>query len=93
MAMVAEALADGAVRMGMARPLARELAAKLLVSSGYLLQQRAHPGLLKDEVASPGGTTIAGVEALETAGMRGAFISAVVAASRRATELGRDQDE
>lgn len=93
MAMVAEALADGAVRMGMSRPLARELAAKLLVSSGYLLQQRTYPGQLKDEVASPGGTTIAGVEALEAAGMRGAFIQAVVAASRRATELGRDQED
>ncbi|MFC3861541.1 pyrroline-5-carboxylate reductase [Deinococcus antarcticus] len=93
MGLVADALADGAVRQGMARPLAKELAAKLMVASGHLLQQRAHPGLLKDEVASPGGTTIAGVEALEEAGVRGAFIKAVSAATRRATELGRDQDD
>ncbi|SMB92852.1 pyrroline-5-carboxylate reductase [Deinococcus hopiensis] len=91
-AVVAEALADGGVRMGLPRALAHELAAKLLVASGELLQQRAHPGLLKDEVASPGGTTIAGLEVLETAGVRGAFIKAVVAATKRGTELGRDQE-
>lgn len=92
-AVVAEALADGAVRMGLPRPLATELAAKLLVASGELLQQRAHPGMLKDEVASPGGTTIAGLEEIEAAGVRGALIKAVVAATRRSTELGRDQEE
>ncbi|BDP41271.1 pyrroline-5-carboxylate reductase [Deinococcus aetherius] len=91
-AVVAEALADGGVRMGLPRPLAHELAAKLLVASGELLQQRAHPGLLKDEVSSPGGTTIAGLEALEVAGVRGAFMRAVVAATRRGSELGKDQE-
>ncbi|ADV68272.1 pyrroline-5-carboxylate reductase [Deinococcus maricopensis] len=91
-AIVAEALADGGVRMGLPRPLAQELAAKLLASSGELLLERAHPGMLKDEVASPGGTTIAGVEALERAGVRGGLIDAVVAATRRATELGKDQE-
>ena len=91
-AIVAEALADGGVRMGLPRPLAQELAAKLLASSGELLLERAHPGMLKDEVASPGGTTIAGVEALERAGVRGGLIEAVVAATRRATELGKDQE-
>jgi pyrroline-5-carboxylate reductase len=91
-AVVAEALADGGVRMGLPRALAHELAAKLLVASGELLQQRAHPGLLKDEVASPGGTTIAGLEVLEAAGVRGALIGAVVAATRRGSELGKDQE-
>jgi pyrroline-5-carboxylate reductase len=47
-----------------------------------------HPGVLKDRVASPGGTTIAGIHALESGGMRGAVMGAVAAASRRATELG-----
>lgn len=91
-AVVAEALADGGVRMGIPRPLANELAAKLLVSTGELLQRRAHPAMLKDEVASPGGTTIAGLEALESAGVRSGLIGAVVAATRRGTELGRDQE-
>ncbi|WP_221088663.1 pyrroline-5-carboxylate reductase [Deinococcus aquaedulcis] len=91
-AVVAEALADGGVRMGLPRPLANELAAKLLVATGELLQRRAHPGLLKDEVASPGGTTIAGLAALEAAGVRGGLIEAVVQATRRGNELGRDQD-
>ena len=92
LAVVAEALADGGVRMGLPRALAQELAARLLSASGELLLQRAHPGMLKDEVASPGGTTIAGLEALEQAGVRGGLIAAVVAATRRSTELGHDQE-
>lgn len=92
LAVVAEALADGGVRMGLPRVLAQELAARLLMSSGELLLHRAHPGMLKDEVASPGGTTIAGIEALEKAGVRGGLISAVVAATQRSMELGKDQE-
>ena len=91
-AVFAEALADGAVRMGLSRPLAQELAAKLLIASGELLLSRAHPGLLKDEVASPGGTTIAGLTELERGGLRSAVIEAVIAATRRGGELGRDED-
>ncbi|ACO46319.1 pyrroline-5-carboxylate reductase [Deinococcus deserti] len=91
-AVVAEALADGGVRMGLPRALANELAAKLLVASGELLQKRAHPGLLKDEVASPGGTTIAGLVELEAAGVRGGLMRAVEAATRRSIELGQDQE-
>lgn len=91
-AVVAEALADGGVRMGLPRVLANELAAKLLVASGELLQRRAHPGMLKDEVASPGGTTIAGLAALEAAGVRGGLMHAVIEATRRGTELGLDQE-
>ena len=91
-AVVAEALADGGVRMGLPRALAQELAARLLVSSGELLLGRAHPGMLKDEVASPGGTTIAGIEALERSGVRGGLIAAVVAATQRSMELGQDQE-
>lgn len=91
-AVFAEALADGGVRMGLARPLAQELAAKLLIASGELLLSRAHPAMLKDEVASPGGTTIAGLEALERGGLRAALIEAVVAATRRGAELGSDQE-
>ncbi len=91
-AVMAEALADGGVRMGLPRALAHELAARLLSTSGQLLLARAHPGMLKDEVSSPGGTTIAGLEVLESSGVRGALISTVVAATLRAAELGRDQE-
>ncbi|MFC4456005.1 pyrroline-5-carboxylate reductase [Deinococcus sonorensis] len=93
MAVVAEALADGAVRMGLPRALAQELAARLMSASGELLLQRPHPAMLKDEVASPGGTTIAGLQALEHAGVRAGLIEAVVAATRRGNELGQDQTE
>ncbi len=91
-AIVAEALADGGVRMGIPRALANELAAKLLISTGELVQKRAHPALLKDEVASPGGTTIAGIQALEHAGVRAGLIEAVVQATLRGAALGKDQD-
>ncbi len=91
-AIIAESLADGAVRMGMPRALAQELAARVLLSSGQLLLQREHPGLLKDEVSSPGGTTIAGLEVLETSGIRGIMMSTVVAATQRSQELGRLQE-
>ncbi|GAA3996903.1 pyrroline-5-carboxylate reductase [Deinococcus rubellus] len=92
MAVLAEALADGGVRMGLPRALAHELAARVMSTSGGLLLERAHPGMLKDEVSSPGGTTIAGLEVLEGSGVRGALISTVVAATLRSAELGRDQE-
>ena len=91
-AVLAEALADGGVRMGLPRALAHELAARVMITSGELLLGRAHPGMLKDEVSSPGGTTIAGLEVLEVSGVRGALISTVVAATERSAALGRDQE-
>ena len=54
-----------------------------------VLETGTHPGALKDAVASPGGTTIAGLHVLERAGVRGALMDAVEAATRRAMELGR----
>ena len=89
-AVFAEALADGGVRMGLPRATANELARKLLVSSGELLAQRAHPAILKDEVCSPGGTTIAGIRALEGGNFRRSVIDAVEAATRRGHELGEE---
>ena len=65
-AIFAEALADGGVRMGLSRKLAIELAGKLLITTGELLLRRVHPSILKDEVASPGGTTIAGIDRKST---------------------------
>lgn len=84
-----EALADGGVASGLPRPMAMALALQLVKGAAQMAQQTGqHPGALKDAVASPGGTTIAGIHALELGAFRGSVMSAVVAASRRATELG-----
>lgn len=79
--MFANALADGAVECGLPRAKAARYAAQTLVGSARLiLDSEKHPEQLKDEVCSPGGTTIAGVHALENAGFRGAVMDAVKAA-------------
>ena len=79
--MFAQALADGAVECGLPRDKAARYAAQTLVGSARLiLESEKHPEQLKDEVCSPGGTTIAGVHALENAGFRGAVMDAVKAA-------------
>jgi pyrroline-5-carboxylate reductase len=92
-AIFAEALADGGVRMGLDRKLAIELAGKLLISTGELLLRRVHPSILKDEVASPGGTTVAGIAEIERYTFRAALIEAVKAATLRGAELGIDKPE
>jgi len=87
-ALVAEALADGAVAAGLPRVQAQHLAHRTLAGTAALLHQRElHPGQLKDMVSSPGGTTIAGLRELERAGLRSALIEAVLAAAARSREL------
>jgi len=89
-AVIIEALADGGVRMGLPRDLATMLAAQTLLGSAkMLLETGLHPGQLKDMVASPAGTTIAGLHALERGGLRAALMDAVEAATLRAVELGQ----
>ena len=86
---IIEALADGGVLMGLPRDLALQLAAKTVAGAAEMvLQTGLHPAVLRDQVASPGGTTIAGIEALESGGLRAALITAVRAASERSSALG-----
>ena len=84
-----EALADGGVACGLPRAKAQRYAAQMLLgSAAMVLQSGKHPGLLKDEVCSPGGSTIAGVHALERGAFRNACFDAVEAAYRKTTQLG-----
>lgn len=69
--MVIEALSDGGVKMGIPREMSTTLAAQMVLGSAKMvLESGKHTGTLKDEVCSPGGTTITGIHALERAGVR-----------------------
>jgi pyrroline-5-carboxylate reductase len=84
-----EALIDGGVRAGLPREQARTLAIQTLAGAAAMASSTgAHPGVLKDTVTTPGGTTIAGLAVLEQGAVRGAVIGAVDAAARRSRELG-----
>jgi pyrroline-5-carboxylate reductase len=89
-ALIIEALADGGVRMGLPRDVSLLLATQTVYGSAKLLLETGeHPAKLKDQVTSPGGTTIFGVAALEEKGLRSALISAVEHATLRAEALGK----
>ncbi len=84
-----EALSDGGVQMGLPRRAATRLAAQTVLGAAKMvLETGRHPGELKDQVTTPGGTTIEAIHALEAAGLRRAFIEAVVAASEKSRRLG-----
>lgn len=84
-----EALSDAGVRMGLPRDAASALAVQTVRGAAQLAQESGrHPAVLKDQVTSPGGTTIAALERLEAHGFRAAVYEAVAAATRRARELG-----
>lgn len=84
-----EAMSDGGVRVGLPRDIATQLAAQTVLGAATMvLQTGEHPGVLKDRVTSPGGTTIAGLHSLEIAGTRAAYMNAVQAATERSRELG-----
>jgi pyrroline-5-carboxylate reductase len=87
---IIEALADGGVLMGLPRAAAIRLAAQTMLGAAKMvLATGKHTGTLRDEVTSPGGTTIAGLEELEANGLRNALIQAVRAAAERSVELGK----
>ena len=90
LAVVAEALSDAGVRVGLPRDVAHLLAAQTMLGVGRMLADTGmHPALLKEAVTSPGGTSIAGVHAMERGGIRALIMDAVQAATERSTELGR----
>ena len=85
-----EALADGGVQVGLARDVALKLAMQTVYGAAKMaLESNKHLGELKDEVTSPGGTTIAGLYAMEQKGFHGTVMDAVVNATRRSQELGK----
>lgn len=85
---VIDALADGAVKQGIPRQLAIKFASQTVCGAAKTqLVTGKHPGVLKDEVCSPGGTTICAIHELEKGGLRATFINAIEAATKRAQEL------
>ncbi|CAG9769552.1 unnamed protein product [Ceutorhynchus assimilis] len=88
--LIIEALADAGVKQGIPRAMAIELAAQTTLGGAKMvLETGKHTAVLKDEVCSPGGTTIAGVHALESGGVRAALFNAVEAAAKKSAELGQ----
>ncbi len=88
--MVIEALSDGGVKMGMPRHLALELAAQTVLGAAKLVQEsKLHPAVLRDQVTTPGGTTITAIHELEKHGLRTMLISAVVTATKRSALLAK----
>ena len=87
-----ESLADGGVQVGLSRDVALKLALQTVYGSARMaLESGKHLGQLRDEVTSPGGTTIAGLYALEKGGMRGIVMEAVLQATYRSQALGKEQ--
>lgn len=89
--MMIETMADGAVRLGMSRTMAIQAAAQAVLGSARMvLETHQHPAVLKDQVCSPGGTTIEAVQALEQSGFRGAMLEAMDACAQKSHSMNRE---
>ena len=87
---IIEALAEAGVKVGLPRDVATQLAAQTVLGGAKMvLETGLHPGVLKDQVTSPGGTTIEGIHELEKGGLRAAVITAVRAAADKSKKLGQ----
>ncbi|MCT1458663.1 pyrroline-5-carboxylate reductase [Aestuariimicrobium sp. p3-SID1156] len=87
--LVAEAMIDAGVTLGLTRRQADEMVRQTFAGAAGMLETGEHPGRLREQVTSPGGTTAAGLAALEAHGLRTALLEAMRAASERSAELGR----
>jgi len=88
--MVIEALTEGGVKMGMPRVLATRLATQTVLGAAMLVKTtNLHPAILRDQVTTPGGTTISAIHELEERGLRAMLISAVETATLKAADLRR----
>lgn len=86
--LIAEAMIDAGIQLGLSRDIASELVAQTMVGSGKMLRDTGRqPVELREAVTSPGGTTIAALRVLEERGLRAAFLTAIEAAQRRSVEL------
>ncbi|APM40029.1 pyrroline-5-carboxylate reductase [Clostridium kluyveri] len=91
--MMIEAMADGGVELGLPREMAQTLAAQTVMGGAkMILDTGEHPGKLKDKVCSPGGSTIAGVRALEQGAFRGTIMNAIEAGKVRMEEVGKKEE-
>jgi pyrroline-5-carboxylate reductase len=88
--MMIESMADAAVLMGMKRDVAYTFAAQAVLGAAKMvLETKEHPGILKDKVCSPGGTTIEGVKELEEKNFRAAVIDASVAVAKKSKSMNK----
>jgi pyrroline-5-carboxylate reductase len=88
--LLAEAMIDACILLGLSRDVATELIVQTMLGSAKMLRDtNKHPVILREMVTSPGGTTIAAIRELETAGIRAAFLNAIHAARDRSTELAK----
>ena len=93
MYVILDALADAGVRIGLPRDMAIRAAAQTMAGAARMqLETGCHPAVLRDAVTSPGGTTIAGIHAMERGGVRAALLDAVQACHARACEMGKKDE-